>query len=391
MLSDRRHALAATIALLPLALAACGESTSESATERADSSGVELVTHRGPDVPLEWQFEAAFSLGGKETDEESFYRLDSDYVSVDAEQNIYVLDRTSNRVVVFDSSGTFVRTMGREGSGPGEMRFPFALGVSQSGVVSVFDISKRGLVRFGPGGEPLDEIRINFPYGGGLIVDRGESMIIPSQELDTEESTYTDELLSIAGNDTLRIVSHTRPAGGSITLESCGMSLAGIAPVFSPVMRWRPVDGGVVVATSSNYEVAFYQDDGIVRIIRRTIDPEPATREAAVEAIGDGMRVSFPGGVRVCDPEEVVEQRGLADVIPVIDELAAGPQGSLWVKRSAGPTASGPIDVFDANGTYHGTLPEGSPFPVAVIGDRIATIATDDSDVQRLVVYRVVR
>ncbi len=30
-------------------------------------------------MPLEWQFEAAFSLGGKETNEESFYRLDSDY------------------------------------------------------------------------------------------------------------------------------------------------------------------------------------------------------------------------------------------------------------------------------------------------------------------------
>jgi len=272
------------------------------------------------------------------------------------------------------------------------MRFPFALGVSQGGVVSVFDISKRGLVRFGPAGEPLDEIRITFPYGGGSMVDRGESMIIPSQELDTEESTYTDELLSIAGDDTARIVSHTRPSGGSITLEICGMSLAaGIAPVFSPTMRWSPVNGGVVVATSSAYEVALYQDDSLIRIHRRTIKPETATREAAIEAIGDGMRVSFPGGVRVCDPEEVVEQRGLAEVIPVIDELAAGPQGSLWIKRSAGPTASGPIDVFGADGTYHGTLPEGSPFPVAVIGDRIAAIATDDSDVQRLVVYQVVR
>jgi hypothetical protein len=352
---------------------------------------VELITHRGPDVPLEWQFEAVYSLGGKEAGEESFYRLDSDYVSVDAEHNLYVLDRAANRVVVFDSSGTFVRTMGGEGSGPGEMRFPFALGVSQDGVVSVFDISKRGLVRFGPAGELLDEIRITFPYGGGLIVDRGESMIIPSQELDTDESIYTDELLLIAGNDTSRIVSHTRPAGGSITLESCGMRLAGIAPVFSPTMRWRPANRGVVVSTSSAYEVELYHDDGILRILRRTIDPEPATREAAIEEVGDGMRVSYPGGIRVCDPEEVVEQRGVADVIPVIDELAAGPQALLWVKRSAGPKASGPIDVFLADGTYHGTLPEGSPLPVAVIGDRIAAIETDDSDVQRLVVYRVIR
>jgi len=382
--------LTAVALLLPV-LYACDGSTSEFVTERSDSAGIELLTYRGPDVPLDWQFVAAFSLGGKETGEESFYSLSPEYVSVDGVQNIYVLDQASNRVVVFDSGGSVVRTVGGEGSGPGEMRFPFALGVSQTGVVSVFDISKRGLVRFGPDGEVLEEVRISFPYGGGPIVDRGESMIIPSQELDIEESTYTDALLEISGDDTLRIVSHTRPAGGSITLESCGMRLAGIAPVFSPTMRWSPIADGVVLATSAHYEIAVYEADSLVRVIRRTIEPHPATRADAVESIGDGMRVSFPGGVRVCDPEEVVEQRGFANVVPVIGELAAGPQGTVWVMRSVASGAPALIDVFDAEGTYQGTVPEGSPLPVAVIGDRIAAIENDDNDIERLVIYRIAR
>ncbi|UCG86891.1 MAG: 6-bladed beta-propeller [Gemmatimonadota bacterium] len=391
MLLDQHRSLAAVAASLCVMLAACRDSGSTPATERADSSGIEIVTHRGPDAALDWGFEVAFTLGGKETGEESFYRIPSGYVAVDAEHSIYVLDRASNRVVVFDSSGAFVRTMGSEGGGPGEMRFPFALGVSPAGVVSVFDISKRGLVRFAADGAVLDEMRITFPYGGGVIVDRGESMIIPSQQLDTEQSTFTDELLSIAGEDTLRLVSNVRQAGGSITLESCGMRLLAMTPIFAPEMRWTPVEGGIAVVTSAGYEVALYRDDRIVRVVRRPIDPMPATREAALEELGEGMRVAYPGGVRVCDNDEVVEQRGFADVIPVIDELGAGPRGSLWIKRSSGGPEPGPIDVFEEDGTYRGTLSAGSPFPIAVLGDRIAAVQADESDVERLVVYRIVR
>jgi hypothetical protein len=385
------HRSLAAAASLCLTLAACGDSGSTLDIERADSSGVEIVTHRGPDVALDWEFEVAFTLGGKETGEESFYRIPSGYVAVDGEHSIYVLDRGSNRVVVFDSSGAFVRTLGGEGGGPGEMRFPFAIGVSPAGVVSVFDISKRGLVRFATDGAVLDEMRITFPYGGGVIVDRGESLIIPSQQLDTEQSTFTDELLSIAGDDTLRLVSNIRQAGGSITLESCGMHLLAMTAIFAPEMRWTAVEHGIAVATSAGYEVAVYRDDRIVRLLRRAIDPMPATREAALEELGEGMRVVYGGGVRVCDNDEVLEKRGLADVIPVINELAAGPQGSLWIKRSLGGPTPGPIDVFEADGTYTGTLAAGSPFPIAVLGDRIAAVQADESDVERLVVYRIVR
>ncbi|UCG87499.1 MAG: hypothetical protein JSW71_02845, partial [Gemmatimonadota bacterium] len=225
----------------------------------------------------------------------------------------------------------------------------------------------------------------------GAIVDLGESMLIRSQELVREDSTYTEALLSIAGDDTVRIASLTRPADRSIILFSCGLTIHGVAPVFSPELRWAVVGDGVAVTTSIDYEVMFHRDDAIVRILRRAIDPEPATWDAAIAAIGGSMRRPMRGGALVCDSEEVVEQRRMADVIPVIGALAPGPEGSLWVKRSAAWRAPAPIDVFEADGTYRGTLPEGSPFPVAVMGDRIAAIETASRQVQQLVVYRVVQ
>ena len=387
----QRKSLAVTAVLLSLTVGACGDLRSRLTTHRADSSGVELVIHRGGDVRLGWEFEVEYALGGGGTEQESFTQLAPEDVAVDAKHNIYMLDIAAYRIVVFDSSGSLVRTMGSQGDGAGEMQSPVAISVSPTGVASVFDTSKRGLVRFGPAGEVLEEIEIKFSFDSGAIVDRGESMIIPSQVLDEGESTYTEELLSIAGDDTVRMVHFTRPAGRDFILFSCGLILRAIPPVFAPELRWTATDDGVAAAVSSDYEVGFYRETGIVRIIRRSIEPEPASWEAAVVKIGDSVRRPVVGGALPCDAEEVVEQRRIADVIPVIDALAAGPGGTLWVKRSARGRATGPIDVFQADGAYRGTLLGGSPFPVAVLGDRIAAIETHESPMQRLVVYRVVQ
>lgn len=372
-------------------LAGCGGSAPGYGVQRTDSAGIEVVTYQGSDRPLDWRFEAVLSLGGKETDEEAFYQLAESSVGGDTRGNIYVLDRTARRVVVFDSGGTFLRAMGREGGGPGELRFPIALAVSPSGVASVLDLGKWALVRFGPDGAVLEQVRAELQYGGGRMYDRDGVLLFGLQEFDGSQGRFTDRLLQVTEADTLEVVRLERPAGTSITLESCGMRLAGMAPVFAARLRWTALDELVAVSTSPAYEVAFYVGEVPVRLMRHKVEPVPATTKAAVLRIGEGMRVQTPGGVRVCDPQEVVEQRGVADVIPAIGEMAAGPGGTLWIRRDAGPERPAPIDLFDRDAGYLGTLPEGSPFPVLVLGDRLAAIETDELDVDRLVVYRVDR
>ncbi len=51
-----------------------------------------------------------------------------------------------------------------------------------------------------------------------------------------------------------------------------------------------------------------------------------------------------------------------------------------------------PIDVFQKDGQYLGTLPAGAPFPAALLPDgRIAAYGMDELDVGRIVIYRVGR
>lgn len=379
---------ALTVALA--SLSACGSPDSDFVV-RTDSAGVEIVTHTGPDVALDWTFDPAFTLGGKETEPESFYSLNRSTVAVGPDGAVFVLDTDAKRVVVFDSTGTLLRTMGGDGGGPGEMRFPIALALLPDGSVGVFDIGKRGFVRFGTDGRILDEMPVTFGYGGDPIHTVRGQLVTAVSNLDRDRSLLIDAVIAIAGDDTTRIVTVERPAGGVVTLASCGMQFNGMPPIFAPSLRWSPDGDGLFVATDAAYAISLYRDGRLSRIIRRELEPVVATEAAARAQVGDRMRVMAGGGVRTCDTDEVVEQRGFADVIPIIAALAKGPDGTLWVRRAGGPGNPQPVDVFDAAGTYLGSLPPDAPFPVAVLGDRMAAIETDDMDVDRLVMYRVRR
>jgi hypothetical protein len=373
-------------ALLGLVFTACTGSGPSTSILRTDSAGIEIVSHTGDDIPLEWSFTAAFSIGGEDSDE-SFYAVDPTTVGIDDSGRFYVLDRDAYRVLVYDARGRYLRSMGGEGGGPGEMRFPFAILVAADGTVGVFDISKRGFVRFGPDGTILDEQRFVAGYGGGLIRQVGSSLVLSADELDVDGGTHTDELIAITESDTTAFVHIERPAGGVIDLASCGMRIMGIGPVFRPSIRWTPLGTTVAAATAADYDLTVYQGGSPMRIVRRSVAPTPATPELAAASVGTGMKVQTTGGIRTCDANEVVEQRGVADVIPVIDDIAEGPNGTLWVRRTTGPGGPRPIDVFNPDGSYLGTLPDDTPFPVAVLGSRLVTIEADEVDVERLVIY----
>ncbi|MGH7542135.1 MAG: hypothetical protein ACRELC_14165, partial [Gemmatimonadota bacterium] len=127
---------------------------------------------------------------------------------------------------------------------------------------------------------------------------------------------------------------------------------------------------------------------------RRDLAPVTATLERAIAEVGpDGMQVGLEGGRTVtCDAREAAELRGWAEVVPPIERLALAPDGHVWVQREHGRDEPFAIDVLAPGGAYFGTLPPGSPWPVAFPGrGRIAAIETDALDVDRVVVYAVGR
>ena len=83
---------------------------------------------------------------GREDDKRFvFYKVKD--VKADAAGNIYILDSGNQRVQVFDRFGSFLRTIGRQGQGPGEFQVPTKIEIdTKTGCVFVKDVPNRIIV-----------------------------------------------------------------------------------------------------------------------------------------------------------------------------------------------------------------------------------------------------
>ena len=138
-----RSPLISTIALV-LALAALATATSFTSAPAAAWNGREEardgVTHiLNPALPVA-QPETitpaeAWRVGGDDEEDIIFGVLSS--IAADSEGNSYLLDTQLSEVMVFSPDGEYIRSIGREGEGPGEFRRAGSLFFTTEGNVAV--------------------------------------------------------------------------------------------------------------------------------------------------------------------------------------------------------------------------------------------------------------
>jgi len=358
-----------------------------------DSAGVALVTVPSGDRPLDWTAERVLTIPPLEDEGEGFFGVRD--LGVLTGDRIAVLDGEAKRVVLFDEEGHFLAQYGREGSGPGEFQWPMDLAPRPDGGASVFDMMNRRLERFDENLSPLASDPLQgISYFGGGIAYAGSFLVIPNTDF-TDPSVRPQVLSAVGPADTVEIVRYVREVGGVITLESCGMQLSGIEPIFGPTTLWAVgLDSILAVVGTGRYEVDLYRRPSfrLDRRIRRQVPAILATEAMAKATIGDAMRVVAAGGERVCDAQEVVEQRGFAPEVPPIAQVAISPAGELFLQRWAPQGEERAIDVLTLDGHYLGTLAPGFPFPEAFLGDdRMVVRERDELDLASVVVYRMRR
>ena len=90
---------------------------------------------------------------------------------------------------------------------------------------------------------------------------------------------------------------------------------------------------------------------------------------------------------------EAAENRDFLDEVPVVREVRATWDGGLWIRRRGDDPwdDDGPIDVFDAQREYVGTLAPSAPgMPAAFGPDGLVLYwETDELDVPTIVVKRL--
>jgi uncharacterized protein (TIGR03663 family) len=74
-------------------------------------------------------------------------------ITTDAKGNIYVADAANHRIVIFDSTGKLLRTLGSKGNGPGQLNEPSGVAVDADGNIYVADTWNARIAKFGPDGK----------------------------------------------------------------------------------------------------------------------------------------------------------------------------------------------------------------------------------------------
>jgi hypothetical protein len=133
---------------------------------RADAPVVENSDHGLWDEVPRRNFQILENLVlGSEDGDDAFGRIAD--IAVDSRGRWIILDAGFCRVQVYDPDEMTMKTIGRQGEGPGEFTAPSAIGVDASDDIYVAGQGGH-IVGFAPDGEPIDAFRHKF-QGGGMI------------------------------------------------------------------------------------------------------------------------------------------------------------------------------------------------------------------------------
>jgi hypothetical protein len=399
------------------------------------TSGQESLMLPEADRRLGADFQEVFRIGSFDGDLwETFGEVAG--VAFDDQGQLYVLDRQASTITVVDPNGTFVRTIGRAGEGPGEFRMPVSFTVLGDGRLIVADMGHRAYQIFGSdgsfermvsmgGGTTIRMGAISAHPSALAVLSTGGGMVVsmrtgPGQEPDQPTSRPV-EIVSLGGDDAqVRVVAEgwlpPRPPPAVLEGGSMRFSMAMGGPLtFEPgLFAGILPDGGVVYSDSSAYAIEVVDADGnAVRTLRRPLQPRPvserieeAERERRLAELeeGDGPRMRVmvsdgagPGRALAGDAvremmRSQIEQMQFFPELPVVMDLRTSRSGKVWVqRRGEEPTEAGPIDVLTVEGRYVGSFPAGlTEMPAAFGPDGLtAYLEFDELEVPMIVVRRL--
>ncbi|MGQ0815740.1 MAG: 6-bladed beta-propeller [Gemmatimonadota bacterium] len=360
-------------------------------------------------------------------------------VAFDARENLYVLDAGNHRVLVFDANGKFLRKIGQQGGGPGELLSPISLAITRDGHIAVTDLGRAGVSLYKPDGRFVKNLMLGdslgfpavdggtraHPAGGVVVRGSGARMFRPDGPAPVARPTGPRSSpivwLSSSGSPK-QLFSATLPSmtprvtenGGANGARNIGVRIS--PPAFMPPILWGMLpDGLVAVADEANYCIKLVSNGKVQRIIERAFPPRKVTEADKDRArnqrrqfmkTGTGMvmavRTDGPGGGRSSigtggganrpsdsEIEQMIREMTFLEYVPALQSMMVDPKGRLWLERTGRNYGDdGPIDIIDAAGRYVGTINGRMPDAFSANG-RAAYIEKDDMDVEKVVVRRL--
>jgi hypothetical protein len=318
----------------------------------------------------------AWRLGGDSDDEDEFFGVLVDMLE-DPEGNVYLLDQVLCEIKIFSHDGEFLRSIGREGEGPGEFRNARDFVQMPDGTLAVLELAPGRVVQLTPDGVPAGEHPLPSIEGAGFLL-----LIGAQREADNFSLVFGYNSFDTGKFTTTRCLSRIAADGSVMTDYVKDPRSVDLANPVIEERRWdgfenrwaMGVDGRMYAAVHwGEYEVTVWSPDGQrERVITRPLEQRRRSGEEKerYRAIYEPFIRSFPGA-----------KPGIADRDHRIQQVHVRPNGTLWVLNAFGafdrPEGSlGVFDVFDPQGRFLREVTimgEGDPLRdgYRFIGDRL--------------------
>ena len=321
---------------------------------------------------------------------------------MDKSGRIYVLDSGNHRVQVFDVAGGYLRTLGREGQGPGELEGGSQIVVAGDRLV-LWDYRNRRLSIWSLEGDHLGDNRLaSDERPNALFGTNAGALIMRHQKLQDDLSLHERFVrVSTDGEDIRQYielpVTNRIAIKGSANLGSPdvtqsarrGMSVVPGPGSAVPVVGVDP-QGALYLTSSFEYEVLALDLSGQTIWVLRA----QSVRGPFPEAIVDRLVKRFA---------EIVPDLGLdkssldwPEWMPLIEMLQVDGHGHLYVFHYVyvpvdSSIEARPVDVYSPEGErlFSGMIFERTWH--AVFGDFVYSIVDDpETEEQHVVRYRLV-
>ncbi len=399
--------LPTALLLLATACADGGEPVVHVATGIRDSAGITISENAGPEwggqTPWTVAADPEVTIGTVGGAEE--YQLNEVQNAVRlGNGTIAVADGGSNRVRIYDRTGSHLRDIGGGGDGPAEFRMLGSVGRIRGDSIAAWDARSRRITIFDPRGD----------FSGVTVVRDVPGLVVADHGWFADGSVLITPGLSVAGTrnalpgDRREPVTWMRATrdGTADTLTVLPgreevVSRHGNTVSIGPVLYGN--DSHVFAAENALYggpsdlpEVQVWSADGrLQRIVRWAAKPRAVStadrkwvREQA-RARQERRRALLAQIGGPADQSEEAEPAS-RDTHPYFDRIVVDTEGELWVRTWAGYGGVQEWLVFDRNGVLQGVVSTPASLEITDIGgDYILGLSRDELDVQQVRLYRI--
>ncbi|MYA11733.1 MAG: hypothetical protein F4Z32_09740 [Gemmatimonadetes bacterium] len=400
---------------LIVVLAACGDpgATSSPAAEVTDSAGIRVVTTPpGDAVYAELAEEPALSIGDFAGPEEILFG-DIESVARDVAGNLVVADDQALQIRVFDPEGNHLRSLGREGEGPGEFEsLQGAWPVEDGGILAV---DFRDITLFGADGTPVRTGRLLGPdraavlpiglSGPGVLLSSASPYRFPTAAALSAEDVLRALLDDL--NPPTFFIRH-RLADGILIDTVAEWSNHRMAPVssgerrdlgggrfsqtvsmqipFAPRSAAAGSPHGVAFTGGVDFEIDVFDGAGSLRIIARLDEAPPVLTDAHLEAYATSSGTRERTAASIRRSIESYRELPLPGALPGYMSLLIADTGEIWALRYAIRGARvRRWDIFAADGVYLGRVAVPASFRVEEVSrGQDLGVATDELGVERV-------